>query len=311
MNGLINPKKKILEFINNIIKPTYRNFIVIASFIYLVTQIIAIFFGIKIVMPEQYRDQTIWIAGSLIIISLIYYWIKSKFKIPYEILKHQSEQVLEKLKIQEESLKLLEGLSKIKKPPLIKEVNLTYPDIEFAIYCLIKKIDKSNFFDKDASGKYDPKKNVIIGIDRGGAIVGGMLAKNLGLSITTLAIAYADKPKTVDGTITPILVGCLDDIQFDSVTKILLVDDAIRKGSTMLVAKQTLEQIINSKNKQMVLNIACILYQQQNHPLIKEREVSFCTYKTMWADIWFPWDLYERKLLEKDKINQFEELCNK
>lgn len=97
---------------------------------------------------------------------------------------------------------------------------------------ILKIADSKNyeFLAKEENSKlkiyrYDPKKNIIIGVDRGGAIVGGMLAKNLGLAITTLAISYANPPKTN-----------LKNIDFCCVKKILLVDDAIRKGGTMKAA---------------------------------------------------------------------------
>lgn len=79
--------------------------------------------------------------------------------------------------------------------------------------------------------RYDSKKNIIIGIDRGGAIVGGMLAKTLGLAITTLAVSYANPPKSN-----------LKNIDFSSIKKILLVDDAIRKGKTMQAAWDMVER---------------------------------------------------------------------
>ncbi len=79
--------------------------------------------------------------------------------------------------------------------------------------------------------RYDPKKNIIIGVDRGGAIVGGMLAKNLGLAISTLAISYANPPKSN-----------LKNIDFSIIKKILLVDDAIRKGGTMAAAFKIVRQ---------------------------------------------------------------------
>lgn len=91
------------------------------------------------------------------------------------------------------------------------------------------------------SQKYDPVRNIIIGVDRGGAVIGGMLAKNLGLAIKTLATAYAYPPKRDTGIMTSIRSGeCLNNIIFEDVKRILLVDDAIRGGGSMKAARDML-----------------------------------------------------------------------
>jgi hypoxanthine phosphoribosyltransferase len=81
-------------------------------------------------------------------------------------------------------MNLIKSLNRAKDPSIFVGENLNYLDIESDIYFLTNNIVESNFliFDEHAD-KFDAKKNIIIGIDRGGAIVGGMLAKNLGLAI--------------------------------------------------------------------------------------------------------------------------------
>lgn len=270
MSTLSDFKEQILEFINDVIKPIYRNYIAIGSFIYLVTQLIAIFLGIRIIVPLEYRNLTIWIAFFIIIIYFTYYWIKSK---------------LEKV------MTVIRSLNKAKDPSISVVENLSYIDLEFAIYNLTKQIVDSNFLTLDKSGKkFDAKKNIIIGIDRGGAIVGGMLAKNLGLAIETLAVFYANPPQTKMGVETSIRAGgCLENIDFFNVEKVLLVDDAIRTGVSMTKAVDMLNQILKEKGKsdQIEVKIACILSILEYRKLVNPH---FSVYKTEYLTIKLPWD---------------------
>lgn len=77
MVNMRNFKSESIEFINDVLEPVFNNFIVIGSMIYLIVQLIAIILGKKIIVPEEYRLMTISIALGLIIIAVLYYFIKS------------------------------------------------------------------------------------------------------------------------------------------------------------------------------------------------------------------------------------------
>lgn len=267
------------------------------------------------VVPEPYRSPTILVAIGLISI-FIYYYIYIEI---YKLIKLLAIQI-KNLTAENERLKEELKQKTIPKDPsnLIDE-HLGYPDVKFAIYALSKKIDQTpNFFIKDAAGRYDTKRNIIIGIDRGGAIVGGLLAKNLGLAIKTLAINYANPPQILQGKEpdsanireTSIIAGrCLENIDFDGVTNILLVDDAIRNGHAMLSAMNMLNRILTDRNRlgQIRIKKACILYQQAVDPLIRLPE--FCVYQTNIVRIWLPWDTTRQALIPTGEEKRlFEEL---
>lgn len=299
-------KDKISEFIDNVVKPTYSNFIAIGSFIYLVTQLIAIFFGIKIVVPEQYRDQTMWIAGSLIIISLGYYWVKSKFK---AAVKKTEERIKEAIIAKDEEIKeAIRNLEKPKDPTIFAEKQLTYRDVEFAIYCLIKKISGSNFlvYKDHTRIEFDSEKNIIIGIDRGGAIVGGLLGKGLRLPNTTVAIYWGNPPQTRQGEITSIQSGKnLENINFSKVERVLLVDDAIRTGEAMDSAVGILDSL--KKNYNFDYKKVCVLDVEPwaGHP---HPTPDFCVYKTEKQKLKLPWDEHWDTMKQNE---EFDALCQK
>ncbi|MFZ3168572.1 MAG: hypothetical protein WA130_13230 [Candidatus Methanoperedens sp.] len=299
------PRQTVLrDFLIGVLENVYTRIIAILTFIYLIIQFLAILgiipkpYGI---VQEPYRSPTILIAIGLLSI-FVYYYI---FVGIYKFMKLLAIQI-KTLTAENDKLKMEFKEKNIPKDPskLIND-HLAYPDVKFAIYALSKKIDQTpNFFVRDANGRYDTQKNIIIGIDRGGAIVGGLLAKNLGLAIKTLAINYANPPQILQGQgpenirVTSIITGkCLDNIDFDSVTNILLVDDAIRNGFTMLSARTMLDRIINEKNKlgQIRIKEACILYQQAVSPLIRLPE--FYVYQTNIVRIWLPWDTTRQALL--------------
>lgn len=282
-------KKEVLDFYNYVIKPTYNNFITIGSFIYLVVQLIAIFLSIKIGVPEEYRFLTMEIALLLIISSLIYYWIKAK-------LGNAKNEIIETIK----------GSIKAKDPTANANENLTYYDIEFAIYCLVKKIIASNFlvYTDDKRKEFDSKKNLIIGIDRGGAIIGGLLGKSLGLAANTLGIYYSSAPLKGKGKETPIKSDkCLEDIDFSSVEKIILVDDAIRAGRGMEAAINVLDGIKTTHH--IDYKIACIL----NVDYRRHIKPDFFIYKTRNIDLMLPWDEMHWDTMQINK--EFDEICSK
>lgn len=259
----------------------------------------------------------------------VYKWAESRDKRLW-VLTEENRNLTRKIENLTDEIKNLTTI-KPKDPSNLIYEHLGYPDVKFAVYCLSKKIE--DFFVKDESGKYDARKNIIIGIDRGGAILGGLLAKNLGVAIKTLAINYANEPpKTIPAEeldpstirVTSIIAGkCLKNIDFESVTNILLVDDAIRGGNTMVAAKSLLRNILNEKNKSFLfvcdekrparpgeikINMACILYQQEVRHPIKLPE--FCVYQTKIVQRWLLWDTTREEMKIKGKEKElFDEYC--
>ena len=112
--------------------------------------------------------------------------------------------------------------------------NLQYSDVEFAVCCLLQQIVKAKFLEVDEAGiRYDGKSNLILGINRGGAILGGMLAKSLMLPPRTLVLLYDLPPGRYSSDNTSKLAyRCLENLDFTNVKKILLVDDTMRTGDT-------------------------------------------------------------------------------
>lgn len=193
--------------------------------------------------------------------------------------------------------------------------NLQSTDVEFAICCLLQQIVKAEFLEIDDTRKiYDDKKNILIVINRGGAIVGGMLAKNLGLPPKTLVLLYDLPPARGAGEQAfELAKRCLENIDFNVVTRILLVDDAMRTGVTMEHAERILRNILNEKkvSDKVSYKKVCILYQKQYSPLT---EPDFYVYKTQKSGIMLPWDKMhlfgdDKMILREYKRKEFEELC--
>ena len=330
-----------MEFIDYVINPIISNFIAIGSFIILTSQLIAILFGKKIIVPEESRPPTIWLAFFLIMFSLIYYLVPEESRPP--TIWVASSLIMFSLIFY--LIIQIKNLRKQLKDPKPKDPDdlipfsdyLIYPDVKFAIYCLSKKIEESEFFgDKNASNNYNVKRNIIIGIDRGGAIVGGLLAKNLGVAVTTLAINWSnDNPKDRIPVVPDpshrketsiIFEKYLDNIDFRNVKNILLVDDAIRIGNAMIAAKKLVEAKLKKidkvanfvcdetnpnragghDEKVININIACILYVQQANEIIGLPE--FCVYQTGDSKLWLLWDTTRPEMkMKTDEKNIFDE----
>ncbi len=161
--------------------------------------------------------------------------------------------------------------------------------------------------------EYDSEENLIIGVDRGGAVMGGMLAKNFGLAVKIIAVGYANPPEREDGKKTSIRSDiCLNDINFENVKKILLVDDAIRTGKVMTAGMKMLNQKLENekKSKQIEVRIACILNQEPLHK--RSFDIHYSVYNTPHG-ILLPWDkmhLSDGMKLQDEK-EVFEQLIRK
>lgn len=323
------PEKQIkFDFVIGALETVYAKIFAILTFIYLIVQFLAILgilpkpYGI---LPEPYRPPTILVSIGLIVIFTYYYIYIKAYKFTIKILNDNINLLTE------ENKKLKEELEEFKQKTIPKDPSklisehqhIGYPDVRFAIYSLSKKIEDSGFFGGKQHGRYNTKENIIFGIDRGGAILGGLLAKNLGVAIKTFAINWADKQPQI---ITPdpsyrgetsIIYGkCLDNIDYKKVKNILLVDDTIRGGDTMLAAKTLLRNILTDNKipfificdenrtpqpDEIKINIACILYQQEDIHRIKLPE--FCVYQTKAVKRYLLWDTTrdEMKIPDKEK----------
>jgi len=264
--------------------------------------------GIDIVVQEPYRTPTIVIAIILTTLYISY----NIYKLTICRIILQNKELIEQSGI---LIEQNERLVETRNPNCLIEDNIRYQDVEFAVYCLTKQITESEFLDKDNSGKYDTIKNIIIGVDRGGAIVGGMLAKNLGLAIHSVAIFYANPPQSLhrEGKTTSVMSDkCLEDIDFENITNILLVDDVTRTGITMRAAYDKIEEYLIVKGKSDInIKIVTILCE-----LVDKNQIipDFSVYKTRHLRIKLPWDqmhFYEEMILEKNKKKEFEDLCEK
>ena len=153
---------------------------------------------------------------------------------------------------------------------VVKEI-LSYVDVAYARDELIEEI---RGFSPD----------VIIGVDRGGAIVGGMLAKYIKRPLTTMS--SSDK-----WTISKSILSSLDDGIKDSeertkeISKILLVDDACRTGGTLKKAYNTLKKIPGYE-----IETATILNERRELGPSKVCKPDFFVYETEQSNVRMPWD---------------------
>jgi len=281
------PRNILIDILIKAFESAYAKYIAFVTFIYLTFQLFAIVTGTKIpILPESIRFPTIMLAIILFSSYLFYKAI---------ILSRQSSS-------------LYEQLAKPKNPFVLINENLRYHDVELAIYCLIKKIIDSRVlvYTDNTRKKFDTEKNIIIGIDRGGAIVGGLLGKGLRLAATTFAIYYANPPMRAGGVISSINSSkCLESIDFSRVEKVILVDDAIRTGRSMEVAVKILDEIKQTHNFEYT--IVCIL----NVVDVGHRPVNpdFFVYQTRNIDLKLPWDETHWDTMQPNR--EFDKLCSK
>lgn len=153
--------------------------------------------------------------------------------------------------------------------------NLTFVDVEHAIKALIDMLRSASFV-----------PDIIIGIDRGGAIVAGILGKALGKPITTMTVArrwtLSDSEKSLDEGLKNPHSRRAD---FGALKNILLVDDACRAGTTLASAFDSLRGV--GALHDITIKTAVILNQKQLHPKI---EPDFYAYTTEKGTILLPWD---------------------
>lgn len=290
------------DFFSKAIYPATKNVFTIVYGIFVIFSVFLFFSSFPLKIPIEYMYIIIQSGIIGYIIVVIYYWSKLKFKKEFD----KNTQAVQGLGT--DLKKILEQLT-IKDPFDPINQNLTYLDVEFAIYCLVKKIRASNFFEfsKDENGerteRYNMHENLIVGIDRGGAIVGGLLGKSLVLPVVTMGIRYAMNNPLVEYGHEQSGISKAPAIDYNSnlknvdlkhVKNILLVDDATRTGKAMETAINYLLDIKkNNKEYKFKIKTACILKEEKlKHSQVKAIEYpNFYVYTTQKSKIFPPWDL--------------------
>ncbi len=310
--------------INNLLKkifnPVIKKYLDVLSFIYLTLVGLAIIGVIPEpyrIVPEPYRILVILILTPLIFLYLLYTiynyivydWLNNKIKI---VEVRFQNKLMEELKKQEDQL--IKTISpKPKDPGIDVEENLKYDDIEFAIYSLIRKLSKLDntrflIHNDYRNVDFNTEENIIIGIDRGGAILGGLLGKGLRLATINMGIYWADPALVGKGAKTAINSSkCLDSIDFSRIKKVILVDDAVRTGKSMLEAIKILESKQNTHK--FDIRKVCILDVYDTDRNVKANP-DFFVYKAKSKNdpqkIKLPWDTMHWDSMELNTI--FEDL---
>lgn len=178
--------------------------------------------------------------------------------------------------------------------------SIRYTDIEYAIYQLGESLGKSNDFlieEIPGNSNFDKEKNIIIGIDRGGAIVGGLLGKMLKLPVTTIGMRYAkNSPLDDRAYITAVdAEKNFKNLDFSKVERIILIDDAVRTGTNLTEAVKNLNNYIENqthdtlRRNQILIKTACILKVNTNAvPGIEQPHVFI--FNTDISRLSMPWD---------------------
>ncbi len=161
--------------------------------------------------------------------------------------------------------------------------DLSWIDVKYAIDQLISDIEYANFI-----------PDIILGADKGGAIVAGILGKKLTIRGTMM---FSTDQYSISSSL-----GSLDDGIKDptkrtiEINKILLVDAACRSGTTMNSAIKNLEKAIEGAGgiefkKAVILNVRGGI---GGHRFSKP-DLDFFIYETDNTNIKLPWDPEIRK----------------
>jgi hypoxanthine phosphoribosyltransferase len=153
---------------------------------------------------------------------------------------------------------------------LVAGANLSYADVERGIRLL-----------SEDARLYRP--TVIIGINRGGAIVAGLLAKQLGLPTIEVMAVNCDRP--IGSRVAESRLGA--DVQ----GRILLVDDAARKGEHMREATAYLAQNYPDVGlRRSVLLKMVVPHQGPEREMFQTVPIEKAAFETHDASVALPWD---------------------
>ena len=175
-------------------------------------------------------------------------------------------------------LRLIDRLRPGPKDPSADVIeNLNLRDVEYAIDRLSADMLKN-----------EVHPDIIVGVDRGGAIVSGMLGKALGLPVVHISSA---KTWTISSSLGSLDEGLRDADKRNpesSFGSILLVDDASRSGRRLERARLTLKRIADLEQSE--LNTAVILYVERTGSAAQIRDPNFLVYRTKNSVLALPWD---------------------
>jgi len=159
--------------------------------------------------------------------------------------------------------------------------HLSYVDVEAAVESLPQQMRKAQFI-----------PDLVIGVDRGGAAVGGMLAKLLNCPFTHMASSPSWTISTADGSLDDGLKehSRLAEKWRDRIRNILIVDDACREGGTL--ERAVANFIGHTGFIRERIKTAVILDELRPHKAIRVDFRCFTTYRTgAGVQIRLPWDL--------------------
>jgi xanthine phosphoribosyltransferase len=147
--------------------------------------------------------------------------------------------------------------------------DLTYIDVEEAVAKLAEQIRH-----------YEP--DVLAAVDRGGAIVAGLIAKKLKKVREIVAIVSIQRRETP----TPVAYGLAGDV---AGKRVALIDDAFRTGEAMTLAKKCVEEKGAGDVK-----MAVILLEKRQRRKGSAATASQVTavYHTEMLNVEFPWDVH-------------------
>lgn len=165
------------------------------------------------------------------------------------------------------------------RPGEIARNHLTYIDIVGALKFLQDVIKKDKFV-----------PDLVIGIDRGGAALGGILAKLFKCPFSHLASSPQWSLSSSEHSIDEGLKNnnVLNEKWQGKINNILIVDDACRSGETLDAA---INFIKNNTQIQGQIKVATLLNELRPHKTIRVDYICFDTRKIKDQHLRLPWDL--------------------
>jgi hypoxanthine phosphoribosyltransferase len=159
--------------------------------------------------------------------------------------------------------------------------NLTYADVAAGIEILTRRLEVPGSL-----------PDLIVGVDRGGAILGGILAKRLNCPFAWIGSSKLWSLSTVAGSMDDGLrdPARIADRWQGRLRSVLVVDDACRSGSTLAAAVRELERTGGFGSKQ--IKTAVLLDEIRPHKGVR---IDFSVYTTHEFEhgqhVALPWDL--------------------
>lgn len=155
---------------------------------------------------------------------------------------------------------------------------LTWADADYAMKSLAEEV--AGF-----------RPNVVVGIDRGGAIVAGVLAKHLRLPVSTIASNPRWMLSSPEGSLDEAIKT--EFAQGRAFQRILIVDDALRFGTTMRRAVEVLRRL---RPDSEIRTAVLLCLSASAGPTGRDRlgphkaNPDYLVYTTTRQDVRLPWD---------------------